>query len=202
MIKNLRKISEEEMLRNWALAEVASVRRQKYLGDVLSPEILRKVQEERYEFSGREWQKLVEIIKSFRAPLLDGLLSLKAEWLEGELTIEELKELEIMNWLPFVNLAGSRKLVDLVQAFQQGKMPPNHHEFAESLEKIKRNFDLVSMKGKPIIVSHSKKSPYMLIEGFTRLSAMLMNILEGQSYEREIPIILGVSERLNEWNFV
>lgn len=201
MIRNLRKISEEEMLRNWALAEVASIRRWKYLGDVLPPEILKMAQQERSEFSEQEWKMLVEMIRNFRAPLLDSLLPLKLEWFEGELSIEELKKLEIMNWPPFVGLAGSRKLVDLVQAFQQGKMPPNHHEFAENLERIQQNFRMSSMQGKPIVVSRSKEPPYILVEGFTRLSAMLLNILDGKSYKVDAPIILGVSEQLSEWNF-
>lgn len=201
MIKDLRKISEEEMLRNWALAEVVSIRRRKYLGDVLPSEILKKARQGRYEFSEQEEQKLVEMIRSFRAPLLDGLLPLKASWFEGELPIKELKELEIMNWPPFVNLARSRKLADLVQAFWQGKMPLNHHEFKENLEQIRQSFSVSSMQGKPIAVSRSKEPPYTLVEGFTRLSAMLLNILDGKFYDEEIPIILGVSERLSEWNF-
>lgn len=201
MIKELRKINEEEMLRNWALAEVASVRRWKYLNSVLPSGILEKAGRGDHWYSEDEWQKLVEMIRSFRAPLLDGLLQLEIEWYEGNLPTVELKDLEMMNWSPFVSLAGSRKLIDLVQAFQEGKMPPKHHEFAENLSRIQKEFRLEMMWGKPIVVSQSEQPPYILIEGFTRLSAMLLNLSTGQSYRQDIPVILGISDRLDEWNF-
>jgi len=201
MIKDLKRITEEEMLKNWALAEIASIRRRKYLGEALPPEILKKSQEGNYEFSEQEWQQLTAMIRNFRSPLLDGLLMLKMEWYEGVLPAAELTKLQIMNWPPFVDLSGSRKLIDLAKAFLRGEMPPKHPEFAENLEILRKDFGISCMRGKPIIVSQGEQPPYILVEGFTRLSAMMMNMLEGKTYEANLPIILGVSKRLSEWNY-
>ena len=201
MITDLQKINEEEMLKNWALAEVDSVRRQKYLSGILPESLIQKISQEQYEFTQDEWQILIKMIKSTRSQLLNDLLKLDVEWYEGKLPMQELKDLEMMNWPPFVNLAGSKRFLDLVNAFREGKMPPNHHEFAENLERIRKELKIENMKGKPIVLSRSDKPPYSLVEGFTRLSAMLLNILDGKSYEVEISVILGVSRRLDEWEY-
>ena len=201
MITDLQKINEEEMLKNWALAEVASVRRRKYLSGILPESLIQKISRGRYEFTQDEWKTLIEMIRSTRSQLLNDLLKLDVEWYEGKLPIQELKDLEMMNWPQFVNLAGSKRFLDLVNAFREGKMPPNHHEFAENLERIRKELKIENMKGKPIVLSRSDKPPYSLVEGFTRLSAMLLNILNGKLYEGEIPVILGVSRRLDEWEY-
>ena len=201
MITDLQKINEEEMLKNWALAEVASVRRRKYLSGILPESLIQKISRGRYEFTQDEWKTLIEMIRSTRSQLLNDLLKLDVEWYEGKLPMQELKDLEMMNWPQFVNLAGSKRFLDLVNAFREGKMPPNHHEFAENLERIRKELKIENMKGKPIVLSRSDKPPYSLVEGFTRLSAMLLNILNGKLYEGEIPVILGVSRRLDEWEY-
>lgn len=201
MISGWKKISEGAMLRNWALAEVATVRRQRYLDGRLPNDLIRKIRSGHFDFTDEEYSHLVEMIKSNRSDLLAGLLGLDFEWYEGKLPIEALKNMEMMNWPPFVNLAGSRKLIDLVLSFKHGKMPPNHNEFAENLERIRADFKLENMLGKPIVLIRSKESPYVLVEGFTRLSALLLNVLEGKEYGEELPIILGVSQRLSEWEY-
>lgn len=124
MIYNLRRVEEREMLRNWAIAEVASIRRQKYLTEVLSQDLLQKIQRGEYQFTESEWQQLGEMIRSTRAELLDGLVDLGMAWYEGELPSDEVKDLKMMNWAPFVTLAGSREFIDLVQALRQAECRP------------------------------------------------------------------------------
>ena len=201
MIKDLKEISEEEMLKNWALAEATSTRRWKYLGKILSPEILGKVKNGPYEFSEKEWQELLAMIRQFRSPLLDELIPLNLSWYEGKLPMSELGKLEMINHAPFVNLAGSKKLIDLAHAFEKGEMPPNHPEFAENLEQLKVGFSLDKMAGKPILVSLTKQPPYELVEGFTRISAVLINSLNGKSFEGEMPVILGVGKQVSSWKW-
>src|SRR3989344_4618796 len=102
------------------------------------------------------------MIRSTRSQLLNGLLQLDMEWYEGKCPTEELKNLEMMNWPPFVNLAGSKRFLDLVNTFRSGKMPPNHHEFAENLGRIRKELKVGDMKGKPIVLSRSSEPPYIL----------------------------------------
>src|SRR3989338_1725921 len=87
MITDLQKINEEEMLKNWALAEVDSVRRQKYLSGILPESLIQKISQEQYEFTQDEWQILIKMIKSTRSQLLNDLLKLDVEWYEGIILI-------------------------------------------------------------------------------------------------------------------
>lgn len=200
MIAIVNKISMQAMLRNWALAEASSERRIPYVRTYLTDETIRKVVSQRAsDLSEQEMENLEQMILRERSSLLDGLLKLDVVWYSGILPIEDIDGLRIMNWPPFVNIAESRKLRDLVRAFKHGKMPPGHHEFEENLFKIKAGFSFEKMVGMPILVAESKKPPYLLVEGFTRLSAMLLNMSEGIRYTGQLSVILGVSQRLNEW---
>lgn len=51
------------------------------------------------------------------------------------------------------------------------------------------------------MVSKGEHPPCLLVEGFTRLAALLLKVLEGKSYGETVPVILGIGERLNEWSF-
>lgn len=198
MIQNLEKISEKEMLRDWAFAEATSIRRMPYLKKTLGETLLEKLKTaDASLISEPEWESLEAMIRKNRAELLDGLLNIEIEWFRGDLSVSDLKELRIMNWEPFVTLAPSRNLVDLVRAFERGEMPPRHHEFAANLQRIKENFAIEKMKGRPIFVGRSKEPPYILVEGFTRLSALLL----GGIRVNLLPIILGVSRNIERWKF-
>lgn len=78
-------------------------------------------------------------------------------------------------------------------------MPPDHQEFAENLERIQKNFSLKNMLGTPILVAKDLHGPYYLIEGFTRSIAILLNERNGNLNEENIPVHIGVSDKLNEW---
>lgn len=199
----LEEVSEREVIRNWAVAEVASTRRAPYLQGTFSPEILSKVHEGRLaNLSEEEWGVLEGMIRRNRHELLDGLLPLGVKWYKGVLPVKELLKLKMISWRPFVDLAKSNNLIDLVRAFERGEMPPHHHEFSENLRRIQRTLNLQEMIGAPIVVSRGELPPYYLIEGFTRCSAMSLNYRKGIFSGKKIPVILGVSERIHEWSFL
>ncbi len=188
------------MLRNWAIAEASSIRRWRDIHNNLPQDTAEKINKKNYkQLTPTDHNALEEMIVQIRAPLLKGLLPIKPQWYKGYLSSEDLMELEMMNWPDFVNLANSRRLLDLVKAFEEGKMPNNHHEFAANLDRIRDDLNLSNMVGSPIILSRSKNPPYYLVEGFTRCSAILMNMREGKFTEEQIPIMLGVSDRFDEW---
>jgi hypothetical protein len=54
----------------------------------------------------------------------------------------DLDKLEMINYPPFVDPAGSKRLIDLVHVFREGRTPPNLHEFAEDLEWLTNSFSL------------------------------------------------------------
>lgn len=202
MITIIERISASAMLRNWALAEASSDRRIPYVREYLTDGMMREITGKGMsDLSEQELESLEQMILKERSGLLGGLLKIDVEWYSGNLSLEDAESLRIMDWPPFVSLAESRKLLDLVRAFQWGKMPPDHREFEISLLKIKEGFSFDKMVGVPILVAKSKNPPYLLVEGFTRLSAMLLNILDGKQYAGEFPVILGVSQRLDEWDY-
>lgn len=198
MIQNLKKISEKEMLRDWAFVEATSIRRMPYIKDALGEALCEKLEAaDASRISEQEWESLEAMIRRNRAELLDGLLNIDIGWFEGDLSASDLKELKIMNWKPFRALAPSRNLADLVRAFERGEMPPRHHEFAANLQRIKEEFAIEKMKGHLILVGKSNEPPYVLVEGFTRLSALLL----GEYRVDSLPIILGVSQNIERWKF-
>lgn len=55
------------------------------------------------------------------------------------------------------------------------------------------------MYGVPTFVSKDSPQPLTLVEGFKRCSAMLLNWRKGSLGNENVPIILGVSDKLDEW---
>lgn len=196
----LKETSEREMLKNWAIAEATSVRRLPYLQEVIPADILDKLSRRDFPaLKESDFDTLIKMILVSREELLKGLLQLDLKWFNASITIKELDEARMMNWPSFVELAGSRKLADLVVAFEQGKFPANHHEFRKNLERIRQGLNFGEMYGVPIFVGKNQQAFFYLVEGFTRCSAILMNLRKGIVQQAEFPIIIGFSENIENW---
>lgn len=198
MIKNLQKIQWEEVVRNWAIAEAVSKRRLPYIREKLIPSLVQKLENEEVDnLSEEEWSELETMVLDERKELLNGLKELNLIWYKGALPFGEIEQLFMMKWKPFIDQAGSQKFSDLVDTFREGKMPDKHFEFGGYQTVIKGSFDINRMKGAPIVLSESEQPPYYLVEGFTRLSALLLS----DSKPDHVPVILGVG-RVMDWEYL
>lgn len=199
-MQDLIRINEREMLRTWAIAEASSVRRWKDIKNLLPKETLSKIKNKQFtKLSEDDYKALEQMITQFRSPLLGGLFRLKPDWWKGYIEIKDLESSKMMNWPPFVDLAGSNNLSDLIDEFEKGNYPPNHKEFEANLNRVRRSLKIKEMMGAPIFVANNKTTPPHLIEGFTRCSAILMNFRSGKLKNNKIPIILGLSKHLKDW---
>jgi hypothetical protein len=204
MVQNLTPITQSEMLKDWAIAEASNESRWTDLQKVkpvVPKETLEKVKAGTVnKISEQEWANLVQAIKGFRSPLLAGLLPLVSYWYTGELATNQLKNLRIIKYLPFWEIAPSQEFVEVVKALEQHRHI-NDAGFLNNVERLKGKFQPSRMLGRPILVSRDAVGPYTVVEGYTRLSVMLLRQLEGTRCESSVTIILGVSERIEEWNW-
>lgn len=216
MIKDFKVINKNEVLVNWAISEANSEGwRKKCICDEglpLSPELRKKISQDTVsyiDFSEEERQKLIGKINRCREMLLR-ILPTKIDWYKGNLFMEDLENLEMINWgsgrnaksgayeQSFVDFTGTKKLSDFINKLRAGMVPQGQKDFVDNLDKLRRNFQLEKMKGAPIILSKSKTNPpYRLMDGFTRISAILWNFKDGMPYEKIIPVFLGVSDQLD-----
>ncbi len=184
-------IDQFEMLRNWALAEATSG--QTEMSHVVAgwpAETQRKLQTGQHDLlSEGEWRMLEAGIVFTRQLLLVGLLWLQPEWYRGEVPVETLADMRIINSPPFAGKAPSRKLADLAEA-ERGGGTASQSQF--SLDK---------MVGLPIAVGLSFDGPVCLVEGYTRCCTILRRCKDGTFQHRRVPFIVGVSERIMEWSW-
>jgi hypothetical protein len=146
MLVDAVQISESEMLRAWAIAEASNKQRWGARW-TLGTHLARKLaQEETPELTEEEWTELERGITRVRSPLLAGLLPLHCEWLRGTLAIDDVAQLEMMNWPEFVNVARSRKLADLLPAIREARIP-GQEEFTAGVIRLSSEFDLARMRG-------------------------------------------------------
>ena len=84
-------------------------------------------------------------------------------------------------------------------AIQRGE-PVDGGGFNTNVHSMAEIFDLAKMRGKPILVSRTPNSPLYLVEGYTRLTALLQpNRPCHLTGDTVIPITLGVTEQLASW---
>ena len=185
------RIDQFKMLRNWARAEATSPQRE--MSEVIGgwpAETQRKLYAGQHEaLSEAEWRMLEAGIVLTRQPLLVGLLWLQPQWYQRDVPVEMLADMRIINFSPFVQKASSRKLADLAEAERGGATAG------------KSEFSLDKMVGLPIAVGLSFDGPFCLVEGYTRCCTILRDYKDGTFQHRQVPFIVGVSERIVEWSW-
>ena len=146
-------IDQFTMLRNWALAEATSAQRE--VSEVVAgwpAETQGKLYTGQHNaLSESEWRMLEAGIVLTRQPLLVGLLWLQPHWYQGEVPVEMLADMRIINFASFVEKAPSRKLADLAEAERGGPTAS------------KSEFSLDKMVGLPITVGPSLDGPFCLV---------------------------------------
>src|SRR5262245_46269178 len=119
---DVRLVSEQELVWNWARAEIESTRHSQYYN--LPSEVLERLRnDKKEELSVDEWNLLTEQVLTVRGPLLAGLRRLKTKWHLGFLSYEELRYLKIMGWSGFFSWAESGRFEEFVRAVDLGKPP-------------------------------------------------------------------------------
>jgi hypothetical protein len=196
-MRNLRVGSEQDLVWNWAKAEIESTRHAQYYS--LPLKIQNSLRDDnRGQLSSDEWAALAEQVFAVRGPLLAGLRRLNTQWHVGILPYDELASLRIMGWSGFTSWAPSGQFDEFVRTVDLGQ-PPVTKEWLSYYHKLRNSFDQDKMKGSPILVSKDHAGPYIIREGYGRLSVLLSLFQEKQFQSRELKVIIGICDRLDEW---
>jgi hypothetical protein len=159
----------------------------------------RVARDERAALSGEDWEALREAVLSTRSDPVRPLLDLDLDWFLGKLPAGEWGSVRVMNLQIFTRIAPGRQLSELASALDAGAVPsvwsPSNYSHLRS------TFDRSLMHGDPILVARRRAGPYTLIEGTTRMCVLLSKTRHGEIDIPWVPIVLGVSPRLSQWEF-
>jgi hypothetical protein len=159
----------------------------------------RVLRNERASLSDRDWKSLRAAVLSTRADIVQALLDLGVEWFRGELPSNEWATVRVMNLHIFTRIAPSRRLIELATALDAGAVPsvwtPSNYA------RLRSTFDVSRMHGDPIVVARRRAGPYTLVEGTTRMCVLLSKTEHGEIDVPSIPVVLGLSPRLERWEF-
>jgi hypothetical protein len=194
-------VTEAALLRSWARAECAHPERWSLLGTVVPAQVTEQLCNGS-DVDERNWIALEEVMRRFRAPLLDGLRVLGPQWYSATLMVEDLACVQIIASEPFASAIPSGLIGDLAIAIENGKAIGDGG-FNAFVRKISGEFDLARMRGNPILAAQTPSGPWYLIEGYTRCTAMLNAFHAGRlSGGATVPVIAGLVPQLYRWPWI
>lgn len=204
-IGEIKPISENDVMWQWALGEAQNPKwaRRNVQIDLSLQEKIRKAspQDLDRQFSQDERKKILDAFFSDKDRLaVQNILAMNCQWSKGTISIDGIKDLYMVQWPLSEQLAPFGKLLEYTKAFQAGKFPQEAKTDMENIERMRKTFEKSQMIGAPIVLSQTGKPPYCAIDGITRLSVVIMNAENGQMQEGQFPIIVGVSEKIFDWN--
>jgi hypothetical protein len=197
-MKHLLPADEFDMIWQWARAENQSDRfgplyclstaiRQQLVSD--NPSVL----------TPQDRATLKSEVLRIRGPLLRGLIRLCACWYTTVFELQDLARVETMYWPPFVAIAPSRKLNDFVAALDKGISTPND-DFLNTYRRMRAKFSIREMHGHPIFVSETDSGPYILVEGYSRLTSLNSQYMNGELSLGTFSAVLGICPNLRDWS--
>jgi len=179
-------VSQSHMLRTWAMAEVVNPRWAPNLAGVQWPATLRaKMDAGQWNaLTEDEWLVVEHVLLRLRAPLLDGLLPLQPKWYEGEFAIVVVAEMGFMRFKKKTPASG--RLAD-------------YAEDERGTQAREPEFIRARMVGVPVAVGPSLEGRLILVEGYTRCCCALRDHNTGLYDGLPMPMVVGVTERIQEW---
>lgn len=205
VIRNLQPIPEDYVIWQWALGEARNpkwARRNVNLDPVLREKLISVdagVAEN--QFSSDEQQKVVAVFLSDHARLpVANIRALGCAWYKGIMPVEAIEDCYMVMWPLSKQLAPSGKLVEYSQAFKQGLFPKGAELDRDNIQRLYESFDPSQMIGSPVFLSQTTNPPYCAVDGITRLCVVNLKTAESTLQMPQIPVILGVSPNIFDWN--
>jgi len=201
-IQTLEQISEEEVIANFLKAEIDSKRFGKRIHNILkedkkskniiiSPDLNNK-QENRYrkELLGkiRGFGRNKDFFENFPKDI---------KWCKAIIEREKLKKVKYIDYSYWNELSnGTRLPIKAVKNIKSGVevFGVSNKGFIEILSKIKKGITFLPM----IFVAKNKRSQLVVLEGHARLTAYF---LEPKYIPKTIKVIIGYSNKINNWDF-
>ncbi len=195
-------VPEEEVLLAFAESEALSRRWAQGFS-----RFLKEAEAERVRYSPRaEWSEhdrraVLAAVRAFHPPRFEGLGKLGVTWFDALLQAADLPELGVPTTKEFRGVAPDGRLVTLVAALDKGLDTPDG-EFSGWYRRLKNSFAPIRMVGRPCLVAAAPRRPYTVVEGVARLSVLLNRSGAGTPIPDQLPVYLGLSERLDAWELL
>lgn len=204
-VRILQPISEAYVIWQWALGEARNPKWERR-NVSLPPTLVEKLKTTpshlaESQFGPDEQRVIVDAFlndPTKRLPVAK-IRAMQCAWYKGVMHVQALEDLFLVMWPLSRQLAPSARLMEYARAFKSSRFPPGTESDYNNLQRLYQSFDLSEMIGAPILLSQTANPPYCAIDGITRLCVVGLRTHEGTLGMSEIPVILGVSPNIFDW---
>jgi hypothetical protein len=145
-------------------------------------------------------QLLLYILGRIRGMFILPLLALTPQWFEATIQPSELSHHHSTAGAWWGNLSPNWDLGTFIDSFEAGLDTPEGG-FRAKVYELASSFDLARQRGRPILVGPSEGGMLTVLEGTTRLLAILKRQRDGLDLPVSIPIYCGLSQQADQWMF-
>lgn len=186
-------VTDQDVLIAWGVAELrgAAGTRAVALG-LLTAQVLDGLQSgDPDALSADGWAQVIAAIQHKRAPLIGNLFTLGIEWTRTTFDVAQLQAMEIIAVPEWHAKYPSHRMDELAGPRDLARTGPEFRGFETVIEC-------------PIAVGATLDGLFCLVEGYTRVAAFLHDAHGGLTKPGDIavptmPMLLGVSSRIHEW---
>jgi hypothetical protein len=194
--------SENELYWNFAVAEVRSSRYDSLYREHLGPRVAELVRNANVaRIQPAEWDRIRRAVRQNREPILRELPAMDLTWLQGELRVEDVASIRVMNTPAFAAYAPSRRIAEFVHKLDERVPLMGDEEFADNYHRLRPRFDPTKVFGRPILLAPRETGPLTELEGLTRLCAYASAWSRSEAVPTSVPVLLGVSPRVHAWSW-
>lgn len=145
-------------------------------------------------------QLLLYILGQIRGMFILPILALTPQWFEAEISPSELSQHHATAGQWWGSLSPKWDLGTFIDSFEAGQDSPDRG-FRAKVYALAAEFDLAKQRGRPILVGSSEAGVLTVLEGTTRLLAILKRQRDGSDLPASIPIYCGLSPEVDRWMF-
>jgi hypothetical protein len=151
-------------------------------------------------WSASQRQLLLYILGQVRGMFILPLLAQTPRWFEATIQPSELSTHHATAGAWWGNLSPNWELRAFIDSFEAGQDTPDGG-FRAKVYELASKFDLTKQRGRPILVGSSEAGMLTVLEGTTRLLAVLKRQRDGLDLPEWIPIYCGLSPQADQWMF-
>jgi len=184
-----------------AEVELSSARWGGQFDALLDPEVARRLRSTSASLWMQRDRELVNrAFDSYRGGFLRSITALGVTWTEATISPGEISLLRVTAGPWWGGLTPAWDLATLLAAINRGRDTPDP-TFSRGVRELTRSFDPAKVRGRPILVGQAAEGPLTILEGTTRLLAVLSKFGAKQLVPAAIPVYVGLTPRFGEWEF-
>jgi hypothetical protein len=142
----------------------------------------------------------IDGLESYRPGFFRSVTNLGAIWTDATVSPAEVPGLRVTAGSWWGGLSPKWDLPTLLDSFLAGKDTPEG-DSAKRVSDLAKTFDESKCRGRPILVGKTVDGPFTILEGTTRLLAILTRSRSGLSVPDPISVYVGLTPRYAEWIF-